>query len=283
MRMQLSNSALCRQMLKLKHFICLSSLCALFGVGNAEDVYAWHAAPVQGDEVAVLVLCPGMNSDGAHFLEEEPWMDFADTYNLGVIAINFSSDPEKMYSAEHAGYYWPEQGSGDALLQAVNQTYGKELPLLIYGFSGGAQFTSRFAEWIPSRITVWAAYSAQFWDAPVADSSKACPPGIVACGEYDNSRWFPSFSYFYKGRELGKPWTWVSISETGHHRKGSFEQFVRNYFAAILSTARSAGAYVDIDTEQSSGAELTADEQAELYTWLPGEHLLEEWQALHKQ
>jgi hypothetical protein len=222
-----------------------------------------------------------MNSDGVHFLAEEPWVAFAEDHKLGIIAVNFSSDPDRMYGTEQAGYYWPEQGSGMALFEAIKSTYAKDLPILIYGFSGGAQFTSRFVEWKPERIITWAAYSAQFWDDPLA--SESTPPGIVACGELDGARWFPSFSYFYKGRELGKPWTWVSITETGHHRKGSFEIFVRDYFSRILKTeAAVTNALVDVDTEQLQAAD-DSDLQPGLLSWLPNSDLLPQWQKLHHQ
>lgn len=254
-------------------------LCAAVLPAQAKDVFDWHAAPATGDEVAVLVLCPGMNSDGSHFLSEVPWMTFAEEHRLGVVALDFSSDPELMYGSEREGYYWPEQGSGDALLTAIRESYGSDLPILIYGFSGGAQFTSRFVEWIPERILAWAAYSAQFWDDPVEGMS-AVPPGIVACGELDSARWFPSFSYFYKGRAQGRPWTWVSLAETDHHRKGSFEQFIRAYFASTIAKQTGQGTYADIDTEEIS--DLT-DVQPELLSWLPDTELLEDWKTIHHQ
>lgn len=252
---------------------------------SAEDVYDWQAAPVRGDEVGVLVLCPGMNSNGVYFLSEEPWVDFADKNKLGLISVNFSSDPDLMYGAERRGYYWPEQGSGDALLSAIKETYGKDLPIVIYGFSGGAQFTSRFVEWVPERISVWAAYSAQFWGDPVPFDRS--PPGVVACGELDGARWFPSFSYFYKGRELGKPWTWVSIPETGHHRKGPFEAFVRSYFTEILSAdaASETESFVDIDTEDLQEVDIAdaSQRQSGLLVWLPSTKILNEWKSIHHQ
>lgn len=47
---------------------------------------------------AVLVLAPGMNTDGAFFLKEAPWMEFAKRNNLGVIALNYSSSEEDLYT-----------------------------------------------------------------------------------------------------------------------------------------------------------------------------------------
>ena len=37
---------------------------------------------VSYDIKAVLVLAPGMNTDGVFFLKESPWMDFAKRNNL---------------------------------------------------------------------------------------------------------------------------------------------------------------------------------------------------------
>ena len=53
---------------------------------------------------AVLVLAPGMNTDGAFFLKEAPWMEFAKRNNLGVIALNYSSSEEDLYQ-NRKGYY----------------------------------------------------------------------------------------------------------------------------------------------------------------------------------
>jgi pimeloyl-ACP methyl ester carboxylesterase len=241
------------------------------------DVYDWHAAEVRGDEVAVLVLCPGMNQDGAFFLHESAWMDFAETNNLGVIALSYKSNSDQMYGESCEGYYWPEQGSGKALLDAVRATYGRDLPILIYGFSGGAQFTSRFAEWVPERVIAWAAYSAQFWDSP--QIHKINPPGIVACGEYDGGRWYPSFSYFYQGRQQQKPWIWVSLPGGGHHRHGAFEQFVRDFFE-VTKGQSGAAAYADVESGQIFEASEEAVQQ-ELMAIFPNQNLIQAWRELH--
>jgi len=244
---------------------------------SGKDSYAWHAAEVSGDEKAVLVLCPGMNGDGAFFFNESPWMDFAAAHNLGVIAIAFKSDADAMYGEAREGYYWPEQGSGDALLGAIRKTYGEVVPILIYGFSGGAHFASRFAEWKPDRVIAWAAYSAQFWDSP--HPSETNPPGIVACGEYDGPRWHPSFAYFYEGRQQGKPWVWVSLPETGHYRHGAFEQFVRDFFTGVYTKAGPA-AFADVESGERFEA---PDEsiQSELLAIFPDETLRKAWREVH--
>jgi len=206
---------------------------------SAADRFDHHSLPPTGNEEAVLVLCPGMNGDGGFFLEETPWREFADQHDLGLVAIHYTSPAGPMYSEARQGYYWPEQGSGEALLAEIREVYGEDLPILLYGFSGGAHFASRFVEWVPERVVAWSAYSAQFWDSPTG--GEILPLGIVACGERDGVRWFPSFAYFYEGRRLGKPWAWVSLADTGHTRNGPFEGFVRDFFTAVLDEAGMAG------------------------------------------
>lgn len=68
------------------------------------------------------MLAPGMNTDGAFFLKETPWMDFAKRNNLGVIALNYSSSEEDLYQ-NRKGYYRPEQGSRQALLNEIKRVY----------------------------------------------------------------------------------------------------------------------------------------------------------------
>lgn len=241
------------------------------------DSYGWHAAKARGDEKAVLVLCPGMNQDGVFFLDESPWMDFARAHQLGVVALAYKSDADQMYGNARKGYYWPDQGSGDALLAAIDETFGRDLPILIYGFSGGAHFTSRFAEWKPERVIAWAAYSAQFWDSP--RSCETNPPGIVACGEHDGVRWHPSFSYFYEGRQLGKPWVWVSLPETGHYRHGAFEQFVRDFFAGVYNSAGPA-AFADVESGETY-EDFNESIQSELLAIFPNDTLRKTWREVH--
>lgn len=250
----------------------------LFTSLASADRYDLHVAQVRGGERAVLVLCPGMNQNGSFFLEEPDWVEFAQENEFGLIALSYQSNPSLMYGVERKGYYWPDQGSGQVLLEEIRESYGTDLPILIYGFSGGAHFASRFTEWAPERVLGWAAYSAQFWDSPT--QSDLSPAGVVACGELDALRWFPSFSYFYEGRELGKPWTWITLRDTGHHRKGSLEEFIRCYFVVLSNDEMNSGLYLDVDSK----AEVSLDEimQPELVSWLPSRDLVDVWKEVHQ-
>ena len=223
----------------------------------------------QNDTKAVLVLVPGMNTDGAFFLKEAPWMEFAKRNNLGVIALNYSSSEEDLYQ-NRKGYYWPEQGSGQALLDEIKRVYGKDLPIVLYGFSGGAQFVSRFVDWCPDRIIAWCAYSAQFWDYPPKGSKLTKARGIVACGDQD-------------GRKDKRPWIWVNISNTAHNRSAKFEKFVRQFFdeeLAIWRGDKKPGEDVYSDISNSDNELLLLSEQQELQCPFRSKELLESWKKI---
>ncbi len=157
----------------------------------------------------VIVLVPGMNGDGRILVSEKAWLEFATTRGLALVGVSFASPPSLLYGNPAKGYYYPEQGSGEALIAGLRKIYGNDVRILLYGFSGGAQFGSRFAELYPDRMLGWAAYSASFWKAPVS-ANLTTSPGIVACGEFDAERYGPSFAYFQQGRRKDARWTWVS-------------------------------------------------------------------------
>ena len=251
----------------------------------AEDVFRFSNLPPSNKESAVLVLAPGMNTDGAFFLKESPWVDFAKKNNLGIIAINYSSSAEDLFE-NRKGYFYPEQDSGQALLDEISRIYGKNLPIILYGFSGGAQFVSRFVDWTPNRIIAWCAYSAQFWDYPKDGTEVSKARGIVACGELDGLRWQSSFGFYYKGRQNGRPWIWVNISNTGHNRSAKFEKFVRQFFDEEIAVWRGnkiPAEDIFSDISNSDNELLMLSEQPELQCPFRTKELLESWKKIQAQ
>jgi hypothetical protein len=227
----------------------------------------------------VLVLCPGMNGNGESLLLEEDWGKFCAAHHLGLVGVTFYSPPSLLYGSPARGYYYPEQGSGNALVSALQKIYGKRVKIFLYGFSGGAQFGSRFAEQYSDLMLGWAAYSASFWRTPslVGPTSS---PGIVACGEFDAERYGPSFAYFQQGRRKDARWTWVSIGGVGHMRHKRFEEFVRAYFATVLEGKFEDAQWLDAETRQPT----TEDERLlnpSLSAWLPAPDIVDLWLKLH--
>lgn len=225
---------------------------------------------------AVLVLCPGANGDGIGLVRSPKWMAFARENNLGLAALSFASPMSAIHDG--TGYYYASKGSGQLLLDGIRQIYGRDLPLILCGFSGGAHFTSRFTEWKPERVLTWCAYSAGWWGEPVR--ARVNPPGIVACGDED-SRYGASLIYFKQGRAAGKPWLWISLPHTGHTGSAALDQFVMRYFAAILQKQFGDAVYLDID-RKIIVAESEAATQPSLTAWLPSRRLMDEWREIHE-
>lgn len=239
------------------------------------DLYIWSPIP---HPKGVLVLIPGTNGNGEGLICQAEWQEYARDHHLALIGVSFAS-PEALL-VKNRGYYYASQGSGQLLLNGIQQAFRQDLPILLFGFSAGAMFSSRFVEWQPERVVTWCAYSAGWWDDPIAQS--ITPPGIVACGGDDN-RLGASLIYFKKGRALGRPWLWLELPNTGHSCPPAMSQFARNYFTTILSTRGTTdpnkdGIWVDIDRRTKVPKE---SEHPTVMAWLPTGELFKEWRKLN--
>lgn len=238
------------------------------------DLYVWN--PV-AQPAGVLVLIPGTNGNGERMVRDLSWQEFARRHNLALMGVSFASDLARLEQGK--GYYFASQGSGGLLLEGIQKAFSRDLPILLFGFSAGAHFTSRFVEWKPERVVTWCAYSAGSWDEPKA--ARITPPGIVGCGEED-VRLGASLVYFKEGRVLGRPWLWIAVPKTGHSCPPSVVNFVRDYFTCILKggpklNPKEHGLWVDIDRleqipEGSVHPAVTA--------WLPDRGLYERWKGI---
>lgn len=219
----------------------------------------------------VLVLCPGCNGNGIGLIRQQAWQDFARRENLVLVGLHFQSPIELLSQCQ--GYYQASRGSGEALLQGLREICGKDLPILISGFSGGAHFTTRFIAWKPDRVITWAALGAGVLDAPAP--AQTSPPGIMACGAND-SRLGGALTFYKQGRAAGKPWLWVEIPHVGHATSPTFDEFIRSYFASRLNQTTPAGEWVDIDLKTKISSE-EAGKIPALSGWLPSGDLFEPW------
>ena len=242
---------------------------------ESADIYYF---PAQEPVKAVLVLCPGDNGNGRKLLEMAEWSDYANSNHVGLVGLSFVSKLQDLNADR--GYYRVEKQSGRMVLDAVDKVFGPHKPLLMYGFSGGAHFTSNFVTWSPHRVLAWCAYSAAWWDTP-AKAGVPSPPGIIACGQLDTTRKDESYKYFKTCRVNGQRVTWICLPETGHELSLPLENLVRSYFHEILvNTNNLSGLWYDVDKRQPVEVE-TAASWPTLYSWLPSENVAREWQSLH--
>lgn len=229
-----------------------------------------------GNPKAVLVLCPGANGDGREMILQKEWQIFTQSEHLGLMAIHFESPGDLLSICQ--GYYQASKGSGEVLLNSIRRVYGRDLPILIYGFSGGAHFTTRFIAWSPERILGWCALGAGMLDQPVP--ARCNPPGIVACGEND-SRLGGALVFFKQGRAAQKPWLWIEVPKTGHATSAILDTFIREYFTSLLHRASGTDKWVDIDLMKIISREEAVRTPA-LSGWLPDRSLFISWEHLRE-
>lgn len=225
--------------------------------------------------VGVLVLCPGMNGNGAFLLNDGNWIRFARENNMLMVGLSFASNVEDLKNGK--GYYYVDKGSGNILLKGLNDARADCLPLFIYGFSGGAHFTSRFALWSPRRVKGWCAYSAAWWDEPAF--GMGLPAGIVACGESD-FRVDPSRIFFENGRNVGAQWLWIGVRSVGHVTSPELEAFFRRYVVAVSRSKKElSGIWININTGHEESETFVRQFPCAV-GWLPDRSLLGDWLSL---
>lgn len=208
-------------------------------------------------------------------VESAKWQTFAKENDLALCGLSFASTMDDLTNG--FGYYYPAKGSGELLVSTLRKALRKDYPLLFFGFSAGAQFTARFAEWNPTKVIAWCAYAAGSWDKP--SELKNAPPGIVACGE-DDGRYGAALGYFLQGRAVGRRWTWVSLADTGHQMNAKLDDFVRAFFRQAIHSP-SVPEWRDVDLKTM----LTDDEaskQPTLACWLPSHEIAQAWQEIHQ-
>ena len=112
------------------------------------DIYV---EPCKDEARGTLVLCPGCNGNGQDLIDKPKWINFGRDEKLNLVGLSFASDAD----AQNRGYFSVSSGSGQILLDGLRQAFGsKQPPLLLYGFSRGAQFTYSFSRWKPRLFSI---------------------------------------------------------------------------------------------------------------------------------
>ena len=196
----------------------------------------------------VLLLCPGYNGDGEYLIRKKGWRDLAKKHRLLLVALSFASKEEDLSAATRRGYYYVEKGSGKLLLDGLKKIAGKELPVSLFGYSGGAHFTHRFVYAHPEKVRVWGVYGfGWFDDAPA--NSKTKPPGIFVCGVQDQ-RLAATRDAFFSALRAQWRVAWHGVPNSGHIIERNAAVQIRNFFDDVLSMSPDApGTWREITNE----------------------------------
>ncbi|HPA18502.1 MAG TPA: hypothetical protein PLU30_12200 [Verrucomicrobiae bacterium] len=194
-----------------------------------------------------------------------------------LVAAHLTSPDDALRSGR--GYFDASLGSGALLVEALNRAALPRARLVLFGFSGGAHFVDSFSRLCPERVAAWCAYSAGWWSLPAAPRGST-PPGIIACGERDESRIQASLRHYQRLRRLGYPVLWVRLAGASHQLSGRMEAFARDFFEAALDDRAADAAFADISTRRLVPASAGPMDPA-LITQLPCKRLYSAWCALH--
>lgn len=222
---------------------------------------------------AVLVLCPGQNESGEPLVSSRVWQEYADRNGLALVSLYFHSSNEDLLAGK--GYFLPERGSGEILDKALRMSSLDELPLFLYGFSGGAHFARNYANWNPGKVAAFCAYSFAWW-RPIAEKLKC--PALIVCGQEDGTRYAAALTYFQMGRKKGLEWVWVSLGGQMHRPSAALDEFVREYFACLLEKQMAKPVMVNNVTKKIAKENSWKDVSASV---LPCGDLLPSWRELH--
>ncbi len=152
----------------------------------------------------VLFSCPYFNGDGIkNVTENGGLLSLADERGWFVIAPTFHQEKSETHDRKHS-YYYPEEFSGQAVLDALDQIRQKypiaTVGLLLHGFSGGAEFVHRFAIWAPERVAAVVVNSSSWFDAPTPACKQVA--WLVTIGESDPS-YEETLSFVAKLKDAG--------------------------------------------------------------------------------
>ena len=232
----------------------------------------------------LLLLIPGFNGPGEAMLDDR-WKQFADQHHLILLAPTFTSvRPEELHNDR--GYYYPAQGSGDEVEQALEEAHrrtGVQVDqILIFGFSAGAHFAHRFALWRPEQVKAFVAYSAAWWSDPTEQLRDV--PALIMCGESDE-RYEPTLAFMQKGLALHLPWIWRSYKNTDHELtppvRAMAEVFL-DYYASQMKggskiTDDSNALYGDMQTYQVIPASEKESIPEQVRILLPSQAIADTW------
>ena len=212
----------------------------------------------------ILVLADGVNSVGGALVRQEEWRAFARRHHLVLAEVAFASD-DGFRDPASSCYYYAKNGSGDALLTLLDERFPAKPPLLLFGFSGGGHFASRFQEWRPDRVKAWAVTGVNWWDEPPRDAPDRYPPGIVMTGALERN--LPRTIRAFRERHAqGRHLLWCGLADTEHIIPYFALPLVRDFFDAMLGDAAPNWQPVEIDGEAAG--------------WVPSPAVRAAWQKL---
>jgi pimeloyl-ACP methyl ester carboxylesterase len=242
-----------------------------------ESAFRLQVADQTKHPEGIVVLLPGTDSDGRNWVNDPVWQKFAKDNNLALIGV--------YYRGEGLSYDVPDQGSGKALDQALGyfadtlrDPQFRQLPLLLYGHSQGAQFAFNYVGWRPERVLAFASIKPGGY-AVVPQTASFLVPGLLIAGEHDeSSRIRTAVSAFLDTRGKDTKWCFLYEKDSGHEI-GKIADFTRSYFESVLHPEKDKGIWLDPESGRMSK---NPDGRQIPMGWVPDNKIARLWQQIHK-
>ena len=204
---------------------------------------------------AVVVLTHSYNSNGLGFANSAYWQEFAIKENLAILAVNLKNLDDTAISYTEA-----QRGSGQALINSLKllaeksgNSYIKDLPFLMRGYSAGGVFSYSFSGFLPERMLAFA--NIRGGGLSFTDDTNIRIPGLLFYGELDaasrNSR---IFQLIAEKRIAGA--NWALIMEPGVDHFGELEEpenMIQMFFSEVLEKRLEPGSLSIVEIPEDEG------------------------------
>jgi predicted esterase len=233
----------------------------------------------------LIVLVPGLQSDGLDLVNDLRWQLLAAKWNFGLLGCTLRD--------RSGTYYLADKGTGRALLEALqklsrrsNHPEIKEAPLAMWGYSAGGQFNYNFTSLTPERVIAFVAVKGAYYDAPT-DSRSRSVPALFFIGEKDEAIRVRNITdVFETNRRQGAPWC-VAIVPNEGHGIGKTVDFALSFFDAVipqrldhkggLRVLNQSTAWLGNVTSHEIAAASSYSQPASDAVWLPDESTALKW------
>lgn len=268
----------------------------------------FHLQLPQGRDVrAVLLLSCGPDGKSARYMGtgyQNRWSPLTSKFQMAILAYEFptSDSAEIPVNVEKvAPFVFPEKGSGESVLKALEGFAGKTgiealktCPIAIYGFDVvGAGFAFNFTQLYSDRVIACVAAKGAFYRAPVTDVSGKVPL-LMLWGEYDDEpkRWGASHGHmdvFENNRKVKPNWVYAMEPRGLPGESGQAAHFSMLFLdRMILARMNADGTLKEIDRSRSFKGDWEAVSISRLdegegavetgFTWLPDGEVAKLWE-----
>lgn len=186
---------------------------------------------------AVVVLVPGSNGDGRNMVDWKGWQEFANETDTALIGCCFQDkNPTGI-----EGYCKAAEESGPALLWSLREYSDRmkmdleHIPLLIWGFSAGGQFSYEMNAAFPERVGGFVVNKGGIYYSSLVSELARKTPGLFFIGQKDD-QWRQDVVHGLIAVNRRGGAKWVLVQEKVGHDVGMSEGLGQKFFRGLIKS-----------------------------------------------